>query len=51
MKKLDDAMKGVLARLREIFAQEEVVQLPSLTSRQRVDVNTEVNMVNGLIRF
>ena len=42
-------MKGVLARLREIFAQEEVVQVPSLKSRQRLDVNREVNLVNGLM--
>ena len=49
MKKLDDAMKGVLARLREIFAQEEVVQVPSLKSRQRVDVKRDVNLVNGLM--
>ena len=49
VKQLDDEMKGVLARLREIFAQEEVVQVPSLKSRQRVDVNMEVNLVNGLM--
>ena len=33
--------------LREIFAQEEVV--PSLKSRQRMDVNREGNLVNGLM--
>ena len=43
VKQLDDTMNGVvLAMLREIFAQEEVVQVPSLKSRQRVDVNREV---------
>ena len=49
VKQLDDTMKGVLARLREIFAQEDVMQVPSLKSRQRVDVNREVNLVNGFI--
>ena len=29
VKQLDDEMKGVLARLREIFSQEEVLQVPS----------------------
>ena len=47
VKQLDDEMKGVLAMLREIFAQEEVVQLPSLKSRQRVDVKKGVKLVNG----
>ena len=49
VKQLDDEMKGVLARLREIFAQEWVVHVPSLKSRQRVDVNKEVKLVNGLM--
>ena len=49
VKQLDDAMKGVVARLREIFAQEELMQVPTLKSRQRVDVNREVNLVNGLM--
>jgi hypothetical protein len=39
----------VLARLREIFYQEEVVQIPSLKSRQRANVNREVKLVNGLM--
>jgi hypothetical protein len=49
VKQLDDVMRGVLARLREIYAQEEVVKVPSLKSRQRVDVNREVKLVNGLM--
>ena len=49
VKQLDDEMKGVLARLREIFAQEMVVQVPSLKSRQWVDVNREMNLGNGVM--
>ena len=49
VKLLDEDMKKVLARLREVYNSEEVVQVPSLKSRNREQVNRELDVVEGLM--
>ena len=39
----------VLKRVREVFAQSNVVHIPSLKAKDRKLVNVEVRLVNGLI--
>ena len=46
---LDTDMRDVLIRLREVFEKDEIGQVPSLKSRNRVGVNREVRLVNGMI--
>ncbi len=46
---LSEEHKKVLARLREVFASEEVVQVPSLKSRNRGETTREVELVEGLL--
>ena len=46
---LDDEMRMVLKRIREVYVKEEIVQVPSLKARERRVVNKEVRLVNGVI--
>jgi hypothetical protein len=46
---LDEEMRMVLKRIREVYMNEEIVQVPSLKARERRMVNKEVRLVNGVI--
>ena len=48
-RELDDEMKMVLKRIREVYAKDEIVEVPSLKARERRKVNNEVKIVNGVI--
>ena len=47
---LKDDETSVLKRLREVFAQTNVLHIPSLKAKDRKLVNEEVRLVNGLIQ-
>ena len=49
MRSLVEEERVVLKRLREVFAQSNVVHIPSLKAKDRKLVNVEVRLVNGLI--
>ena len=46
---LDCEKRGVLTRLREVYAMEVIGDVPSLKTRNRDGVNREVRLVNGMI--
>ena len=46
---LDEEMRMVLKRIREVYMNEEIMQVASLKARERRMVNKEVRLVNGVI--
>ena len=46
---LSDDEKVVLSRLREVFCDDEQVEIPSLKSRDKWEVMKEVSFVNSLL--